>query len=206
MNPTRCIAFRGDRRLAEGSLRDVARQVKLAADASTEGTILVFNAETSEPIDLDLRGTVADVLARLPEPEADDREGAAPEQPGEPSRRGPGRPRLGVVAREITLLPRHWEWLALQPGGASVAIRKLVEEARKAHGAKDRARNARDAAYRFASAMAGDLPNFEDAMRALFAGDGPRFEDMTRTWPADIRDHARRLAAPTFHDTQLPAT
>ncbi len=79
-------------------------------------------------------------------------------QPAEP--RGRGRPKLGVVAREVTLLPRHWDWLNAQPGGASVALRKLVEQARRANGDADRARAAREAAYHFMSAMAGDLPAF----------------------------------------------
>ena len=104
--------------------------------------------------------------------------------------RGPGRPKLGVVAREITLLPRHWEWLAQQPGGASVAIRRLVEQARRSGEDKDRMRQAREAAYRFMSAMAGNKPHYEDAIRALFAGDPARFEELIAGWPADVRDHA----------------
>jgi uncharacterized protein len=197
-----CIAFHGDQRIAEGGIRDVARQIKLAASESTEPAILIFDAETSQPVEIDLRGSLDDVLARLSEPSAP--QPVAPEQPGEsPSggaARGPGRPKLGVVAREITLLPRHWEWLALQPGGASVAIRKLVEDARKALGSRDRVRKAQEAAYRFASAMAGNRPNYEDAMRALFANDRPRFEAMTQAWPKDIRDHAWRLSAPAFNE------
>ncbi|MCC8949515.1 DUF2239 family protein, partial [Bradyrhizobium sp. Arg62] len=108
--------------------------------------------------------------------------------------RGPGRPKLGVVAREITLLPRHWDWLAQQKGGASVAIRKLVDEARRSSGDKDRTRSAQDAAYRFMTVMAGNRPNYEDAIRALFAHDRRRFATLIADWPADIRDHAIRLA------------
>ena len=76
-----------------------------------------------------------------------------------------------MVAREVTLLPRHWEWLAQQSGGASVALRRLVDQARRGTEDKDRIRRAQEAAYRFMSAMAGNRPNFEDAIRALFAGD-----------------------------------
>ena len=111
---------------------------------------------------------------------------------GEP--RGRGRPKLGVVAREVTLLPRHWDWLAAQPGGASVALRKLVDEARRASGDKDRSAQARDAAYHFMSAMAGNLPQFEEASRALFADDRRRFTGLIADWPADIRDHIVKLA------------
>ena len=113
--------------------------------------------------------------------------------------RGPGRPKLGVVAREITLLPRHWDWLAQQPGGASVAIRKLVEQARRTGEDKDRIRQAQEAAYRFMSVMAGNRPHYEDAIRALFAGDRRRFGKLIAGWPADVRDHASRLAERAFH-------
>ena len=113
-------------------------------------------------------------------------------QPSEP--RGRGRPKLGVVAREVTLLPRHWEWLNAQPGGASVALRKLVDEARRATGDKDRQRAARDAAYHFMSAMAGNLPNFEEASRALFGVDRRRLAALIAPWPDDIRDHIVKLA------------
>jgi hypothetical protein len=108
-----------------------------------------------------------------------------------PRRRG--RPRLGVVAREVTLLPRHWAWLATQPGGASVALRRLVDDARRAGAGRDRARQARDAAYRFMHALAGDLPGFEEASRALFAGDRDRFAAAVASWPPDVREHATKL-------------
>ena len=142
----------------------------------------MFNDGTGRPIDFDLRGEDREVAARL----------APPETPA-PTPRGRGRPRLGVVAREVALLPRHWEWLSAQPGGASVALRKLVEEARRAGGAKDRERQARDAAYHFMSVMAGNLPNFEEATRALFADDRRRFTALIADWPADIRDHVVKL-------------
>ncbi len=104
--------------------------------------------------------------------------------------------RLGVVAREVTLLPRHWDWLAAQPGGASVALRKLVDEARREHGERDRRRLANERAYHFMSALAGDLPGFEEASRALFAGDMPGFRDRIEAWPRDLREHLLRLAEP----------
>ena len=113
--------------------------------------------------------------------------------------RGPGRPKLGVVAREVTLLPRHWDWLAAQPGGASVALRKLVEDARKVGGGEDRRRAAQEATYRFMQAMAGDFAGYEDVARALFAGDIGKFEQHSATWPEDVRDHAALLAADAFH-------
>jgi hypothetical protein len=164
-----CIAFEGSRRLAEGPLEQVRPKVQ-AAMARGAAHVLVFDARTSEPIEI----SPAD----------------APQVP----RRSPGRPKLGVVAREVTLLPRHWEWLARQPGGASVALRKLVEEARRSAGGADDARQARDAAYRFMSAIGGNLPGFEEATRALFRGDGQGFDARISDWPADVRDHLRALA------------
>ena len=109
-----------------------------------------------------------------------------------------------MVAREITLLPRHWDWLARQPGGASVAIRRLVEEARRTGEDKDRLRQAREAAYRFMSVMAGNKPHYENAIRALFAGDPARFEELIAGWPIDVRNHVSQLAERAFR-RDLPA-
>ena len=125
-----CIAFDGHRRIASGSLSEVALAVKRAVDAGAAGPVLVFDELSSRPVELDLRGAPDDVLARLPKPSTDE----------EPAPRGPGRPRLGVIAREVTLLPRHWDWLAEQPGGASATLRRLVEEARRSHRERDAVR------------------------------------------------------------------
>jgi hypothetical protein len=189
------IAFEGDCRIAAGDLREVARAAKELLDRRKDVSILIFDGVTAAPVDLDFRGTVIDVLAKLPAI-AD-----APARAGDAVRstpRGPGRPKLGVIAREITLLPRHWEWLAQQPGGASVALRKLVEEARRSGEDNNRLRRAQDAAYRFMSAIAGDKPHYEDAVRALFADEARRFEELIAGWPADVRDHAMALAESAF--------
>lgn len=173
-----CTAFEGSRRIASGDLRQVVEKAKQVVDREGHGPVLLFDDATSGLIEVDFRGTVAEVLERVG--------GAA---------RRPGRPKLGVVAREVTLLPRHWDWLNSQPGGASVALRKLVEEARRSHAGRDRVRRAQEAAYRFLSAMAGNEPGFEEAIRALFAGDRARFDRFVEAWPADVRDHAKMLAA-----------
>jgi uncharacterized protein len=189
-------AFAGHRRLASGPLVEVALQVRSAIESGLPGPISIHDDANGRVIDLDLRGTADEVVARL------SRQGvvafAPPQPPGgigpaaEP--RGRGRPKLGVVAREVTLLPRHWEWLSSQPGGASVALRKLVEEARRTSGARDRRRAAREAAYQFMSAAAGNLPGFEEAARALFRDDRRRFGELVAAWPEDVRDHAVKLA------------
>ena len=191
-------AFIGPQRLAAGPLAEVALAVMQAARKPAAPPIIIFSDATGQPIDLDLRGTERDVIARLPQPVPDPE--AATDEPTE-TPRGRGRPKLGVVAREVTLLPRHWEWLGAQPGGASVALRKLVEEARRANGDLDRARAARDAAYRFMSVMAGNLAGFEEASRALFADDRRRFVGLVAGWPDDIRDHVVKLA---FSDRAEP--
>jgi hypothetical protein len=191
MDPTTpCTAFHGARRIATGELSQVALAVKAALDRDGIGAVLIFDDATSRPIEVDFRGTAADVLARLVPP------AAVAETPQ--AERGPGRPRLGVVAREVTLLPRHWEWLSTQPGGASVALRKLVEEARRANVDQDRVRVAQESCYRFMSALAGNLPGFEEAARALFASDAPRFGAQIASWPADVRAHTAKLAASAF--------
>ena len=191
---TLCTAFQGDRRIASGELANVALHAKGVVDSGAG--VLLFDDATSHTIELDFRGTADDVLRRLTAmaAEAPPPAAAVPEAPP----RGPGRPRLGVVAREVTLLPRHWEWLSRQPGGASVALRKLVEQARRAGDDKEGVRQSQEAAYRFMVAMAGNHPGFEEATRALFAGQGDRFDQETASWPPDVRDHARGLAAPAL--------
>jgi hypothetical protein len=193
--PRTYTAFSGTRRIAHGSLSDVAVRSKRLLDRVEAPQLLIFDDGTGAVVEIDLRGTVAEVTERAlrlgPASSVADRP-AAP--------RGPGRPRLGVVAREVTLLPRHWEWLSRQPGGASVALRKLVEEARRGTGGEERVREAREATYRFISAMAGNEPGFEEATRALFAGRRADFEAHGASWPADVREHAARLAAPSFDD------
>jgi hypothetical protein len=196
MSPT-YIAFEGYRRIASGHLAQVAAKVKRVADRGEQAPVLIFDRLTSQTMEMDLRGTLDDVLARLPSEAA----GSGPQPDAAEAAdtpRGPGRPRLGVVAREVTLLPRHWEWLARQPGGASVALRKLVETARQANEGKDRARQAQEAAYRFMSVLAGNQPGYEEALRALYQGGQARFAELTEAWPADVRDHARELAGAAF--------
>ena len=188
------IAFEGDHCIGSGELRDVAGFAREALGRQPHASILIFNGKTSALVDIDFRGSVDDVVARIPPPEAL----AADEDTAVAAPRGPGRPKLGVVAREITLLPRHWDWLAQQKGGASVAIRRLVDDARRNNEGSDRIRLAQEAAYRFMSTMAGNRPHFEEAIRALFADDANRFEQLIAEWPADVRDHTARLAVPVF--------
>src|SRR3954447_2253849 len=187
-NPTSCTAFEGFRRIASGELAQVALKTKEVIDRGEQAPILIFDDVTGEQIEVDFRGTAEEVLKRLAKSSD-----VAPTPPDGEAPRGPGRPRLGVVAREVTLLPRHWDWLNGQPGGASVALRRLVEEARRANEGKDRARRATESAYRFVSVVAGNLPGFEESARALFAKDPGRFEELIRGWPQDIRSHLERL-------------
>ncbi|WP_158921865.1 DUF2239 family protein [Acidisphaera sp. S103] len=192
-----CTAFVGSRLLSAGPLVEVALAVRNASGGSGTEAILTFDDATGRVVDLDLRGTKADLIARLadsPAPVAV--QPKVPEMAGSGSAAVPparGRPKLGVVAREVTLLPRHWEWLSAQPGGASVALRRLVEEARRVGGSRQDRRAAQEAAYHVMSALAGDLPGYEEAIRALFADHRVRFEDHTAGWPGDVRDYAVRL-------------
>lgn len=199
---TRCIAFMGTKAIASGDVRDVALKAKAAIDRYKWAQVLIFDNITSALVEVDFRGSAADVLRRI---DAQSSAGAA--QVSEPRKtegetRHPGRPKLGVIAREVTLLPRHWDWLASQPGGASVTLRKLVELARRANQGRDRKRRAQESAYRFLSAMAGNEPGFEEALRYLFADKREEFDQIVEPWPIDVREHAKKLAAVAFESSE----
>lgn len=186
-----CTSFTNDRLLASGRRGDVALAVKAALQRDDSQTILIFDDRTGRQIDFDLRGTDQEIMARL-EPSQDLAQG---------KKRPSGRPKLGVVAREITLLPRHWEWLAEQSGGASATLRKLVDAARNSDSSDRPVRQAQQAADRFMSAMLGNQPGYEEAARALYSGNRSQFLRITEAWPIDLRDHARRLADPALPES-----
>jgi hypothetical protein len=178
-------AFAGQRLLATGELRSVVIRAKQHVDEGGPDNVLMFDDLTGQQVDFDLSGTTEAALERLrSHPRVADAIG---------QRQGPGRPKLGVVCREVSLLPRHWEWLENQPQGASAALRRLVDEARKRDPEGERRQQARDAAAKFMWTMAGDLPGFEEASRALFADDRTHFETFIRAWPEDIGRHVLRM-------------
>lgn len=156
-------AFHGNRRIA-GGLEGARKWV----EAKGEAGLLCFEDQTGRQVDFNWR------------------------EPLQPPA-GPGRPKLGVVSREISLLPRHWEWLEAQPNGASAAIRRLVDQARAQPGEAER--RGREAAGRFLTAMAGNLAGYEETTRALYAGDLEKFVALMNGWPKGIREYAARLAA-----------
>jgi uncharacterized protein len=175
----------GTRMLASGSPQEVALAIKRHRPRRTERQPLVFDHATGRQIDLDLSGSEDEILKRY-------------EERSTQAMTGRGRPRLGVVAREVTLLPRHWDWLNAQPGGASVAVRRLVDQARHAAPLADRMREAREATYRFLNAVAGNLPGYEEVLRALFAGDGKQFDALIRGWPSGVNLFAMNLSQDAF--------
>lgn len=185
-------AFAAQRRLASGELASIVRTLKTELATHPDLGYQVFDNATGHCIDLDLRGSVDEALARLAPIMA-----AATTPTEKP---GPGRPKLGVVAREITLLPRHWDWLASQPGGASVALRKLVETASRASRARDKARISLEVCHNFMLTMGGNLPGFEEASRALFAGQFDAARTHMAAWPADLREHAETLLETAQND------
>jgi hypothetical protein len=190
MEETRTYAaFVGETLVASGPLDAMLPVVKARFDRDASALFLIFEDQSGRQVDFDLRGSVNEVVARaLPAP----------------SRTGPGRPKLGVVSREVSLLPRHWDWLEQQPNGASAALRRLIDQARKHEPGKERARLAAQAAGRFISAMAGNLPGYEEASRALYAGDRTRFEDLILDWPHDIRAYIQRRAEDAFRPEDGP--
>ncbi|WP_396593547.1 DUF2239 family protein [Brevundimonas sp. R86498] len=171
------LVFEGTRLVMRGDRASATGAAWRTLDGGGTEPVLMFDGAT---------GRVVDLPPRV--------EGAPVAEAAAPAKRG--RPKLGVVPREVTLLPRHWEWLSAQPGGASVALRRLVEAARREGGDEDRARSARDAAYRFMATMAGDLPGFEAASRALFAAAPARLAEQIEAWPRDVRDEILRLLQP----------
>ena len=159
-------AFSGFDQIASGTLAQVYDLASQTPDS------LIFDQESGRLVDIDPRFPPQDDGPR------------------------PGRPKLGVTPREITLLPRHWDWLATQPGGASVALRKLVEAASR--DPKSRQRQRRDAAYRLATALVGNAPGYEEAMRALYAGAAEDFAAHIEAWPADVRRVLEEMTAEAF--------
>lgn len=172
------VAFVGPRRVASGGMNDILPGLKERFEKDATELVLLFEVETGRQLDVDLRGSLDEVLERYVPAAA----------------KGPGRPKLGVTSREVSLLPRHWDWLEEQPSGASAALRRLVEAAIKHEPGKERARRIRAALSRFLSAMAGDRPHYEDACRALFAGEIAQFTELVERWPKDIREHAVQQA------------
>lgn len=193
-----CAAFAGTKLLASGSLLHVAAETKERLDQTPDIAVLIFD-DNSELVEIDFRGSKKAVVERIKNGQIAAKQTA--EQPtehtaehtGDNQKSGRGRPKLGVVSKEITLLPRHWDWLSKQPGGASVTIRKMIDAARKQDEEPARARKAREVTYKFMSAMTGNEANFEEATRALFAGDNTRFDELIQPWPADLQDHIKRL-------------
>jgi len=167
--------FAGSRRVARGELTAVVR----AAHSRRDHPPLIFDDTTGRTVEVDLRGSVDEVLARLTQP------AAAPTR---------GRPKLGVIAREVTLLPRHWDWLAAQPGGASAVLRRLVDQARRETVDADAIRQAQEVTYRVMTTLAGDRPSYEEAARALFARDRKRFESLVAIWPKDVAAYIGELS------------
>lgn len=189
--PNTYTSFMGHRRIASGPMLVNVLAVKKVLESRVNDPVLIFDDVTGRVVDVNTEGTDEELAQRYAPVDVSE---AEVEQIEEEAPRGRGRPKLGVVPREVTLLPRHWDWLATQPGGASVALRKLVEEARRASAAKDQRRQAQERTYNFMTAIGGDLPGFEEAMRALFADELERFKSLLAAWPDDVREHAIELA------------
>ncbi len=177
-------AFAGTQRISRGPLEEVLPKVKAFVDRNTEAQVLVFEDRTGTQCDFDMRGSADDVVAAL----------ASHPVYGKPKHKGPGRPKLGVVSREVSLLPRHWEWIEAQ-GSASVVLRRLVEDASRdeVRLAKDRAKRRIEATSKIMWTLAGNLDDFEEASRALFAKDGAKLRELVASWPKDVRDHVLAL-------------
>jgi hypothetical protein len=182
-------AFDGTTRLFRGTFQEVVLKVKERIGRAENSSVLIFSDSTGKTMDFNFQGSVKDVLRRL--------EIYVSKQESGPTS-GPGRPKLGVISREVSLLPRHWEWLASQPGGASATLRKLIEEARKRSSTHISVKQVQERAYRFMSVIAGDMKGYEEALRALYKADRKNFLLHIQDWPTDVRSHVIALAKPVF--------
>ncbi|MBC7539648.1 MAG: DUF2239 family protein [Bacteriovorax sp.] len=182
-------AFDGHKLFGQGDLSEIVIKIKKQLGKSDNASIIIFSDNTGKVFDFNFQGTLSDVKKRLdmyiqtevPEVNA-----------------GAGRPKLGVISREISLLPQHWEWLATQPGGSSSTLRKLVDEAKKKTSGGPSIKQTQEIVHRFASAMAGDFEGFEEALRALYRKDKGLFHAQMKNWPEDIRDYIIELSKPVF--------
>ncbi|MDB5050547.1 MAG: hypothetical protein JWO30_3618 [Fibrobacteres bacterium] len=181
-------AFEGHKLVSQGPLPEVILGIKRRIGKAENSSTLVFSDATGNTMDFNFQGTEKDVLKRL---EVFVREDG-------PESSGPGRPRLGVVSREVSLLPRQWEWLASQSGGASAVLRRLVDEAKKKSLEGNSIKQIQEKAYKFMFAVAGDLKGYEEAIRALYKKDKKNFLLQMEDWPHDVKAHALDLANPVF--------
>lgn len=180
-------AFDGSKIISQGTLAHIALSLKQKTREQKTATLLVFSDLTGRQIDIDLSGTDKQVLDRL--------KVYSPQELQ--ANTGAGRPKLGVMPREISLLPNHWEWLLNQDGGSSAVIRNLIDEKMKSR-SKDKVKSAQETTYKFLSAIAGDLPNFEEAIRFLYRKDKKKFSELISSWPKDIIKYSMMLASDVF--------
>ncbi len=186
-------AFEGSQVLISGRLDEVALKVRRRLTTHPAASILIFSDVTGKQMDLDLRGSESEMMERLRVfITTEEKQGSLPQ--------GPGRPKLGVLPREVSLMPRHWEWLATQSGGASATLRRLVEEASKNHSPKELIKMAQERTHAFMTALAGNLSHYEEALRALYAKEKQTFQSLIRPWPEDIRTYVKKLAKPVWED------
>lgn len=180
---TICIAFSGDIKISSGPILKVAEATKKHLIKKPNSDIQIFDHDTGQFLEVDFRGSLSQVVERMKKSFIIETEKI----------RGPGRPKLGVVSKEITLLPKHWDWLNLQANGASGSIRKLIDEAMKRNVAKDELKRSQNSVYKFMTIMAGNYPLYEEALRAFYANDNAKFKYIITNWPKDVRDHLLKM-------------
>lgn len=161
-------AFSGSRLLATGPLPVVLAAAYPFRDNSPS-PLLIFSHTDGHQADFNWQGTLEEVIAR-----------ASPAA----VRTGPGRPKLGVVSTEVTLLPRHWDWLNSQPARASGTIRRLVDQAMAREAGNEKRR--REVLGTILWALAGNEPGFEEASRALYSGNIERLKTLVSAWSGSL--------------------
>lgn len=182
-------AFEGKNLYVRGSLIEVALKVKERLGSLSNSSILIFSDSSGKTMDLNFQGSEQELVKRLSV-------FVSEETPKDLN--GPGRPKLGVISREVSLLPRHWEWLASQSGGASATLRRLIEVEVKTTSTNPSPKLVQERTYKVMNVMAGDLRGYEEALRALYKRDEKAFLKEIAQWPSDVRDYVTELGQPAF--------
>jgi len=190
------VGFVGWELVARGTLDEVVAACRLASAQRPNQRTAFFDDVSGHAVEAPVAPTatrspsegVSPIVRSAPAAEREASDATGPQR-----KRGPGRPRLGVVSREVSLLPRHWEWLSAQRGGTSATLRRVIDAARKADGGTTERRRTIDAAHRFLWDIAGDLPCFEELTRALYAEQFQRVADLSCSWPTGVRQQLLRF-------------
>ncbi len=102
---TQLTAFEGSRRIASGELAEIVWRTKETLDRGGHEPVLIFDDATGEQVDIPYMETADEFPQSRVRTEPDDEVAEAVSVPNLDVPRGPGRPRLGVIARGDLVAP-----------------------------------------------------------------------------------------------------